>query len=126
MTSSASDVLVVDDDPYINRLVCSFLKHGGYSPRSALDGKAALAEIEQAVPGLIVLDIMLPDMTGYDICRTVKDAERTAGIPVIMISALSSEEAISAGMEAGATAYLPKPFDPDKLMLLINSHYKAA
>jgi DNA-binding response OmpR family regulator len=94
----------------------------GYHYRAALNGEDALAEIERHAPAAIVLDLMLPDMSGFDVCEQVKRARRTCHIPVIILTALDSDASRRRGLECGAADYLIKPFDPDVLMRTLNQH----
>jgi len=112
----AGSILVVDDDPEINRLVGAYVEMAGYRYRSALDGEAALAEVREQVPDLVILDVMLPDLDGFEICRRVKSITNGRAVPVIMLTALDNDESREKGQQCGASHYLTKPFDPDHLM----------
>src|SRR5207248_6180985 len=85
-------VLVVEDDREINELVGAYVQIAGFEYRSALDGASALAEARQRRPSLIVLDLMLPDTDGFEVCRKLKSENATAHIPIVMLTALSDEE----------------------------------
>ena len=116
------DVLVVEDDREINELVGAYVQIAGFEYRSALDGASALAEARQRRPSLIVLDLMLPDTDGFEICRQLKSENATAHIPIVMLTALSDEEHQRKGRECGAADYITKPFDPDVLMAAIKDN----
>ncbi len=116
------DVLVVEDDREINELVGAYVQIAGFEYRSALDGASALAEARQRQPSLIVLDLMLPDTDGFEVCRKLKQEKHTSGIPIVMLTALSDEEHHRKGRECGAADYLTKPFDPDVLMAAIKDN----
>src|SRR5262249_43618167 len=110
---------VVDDDRQINELVGAYVQIAGFDYRSALDGAAALRQAREWPPDLIVLDLMLPDADGFEICRQLKTEQRTATIPILMLTALDDAESRQRGMNCGAAAYMTKPFDPDDLLTAI-------
>ena len=115
----ADDVLVVEDDTQINELVGAYVQIAGYEYRSALDGAGALAAVRQRLPSLIILDLMLPDTDGFEVCKLLKSDERTKVVPVVMLTALDREEQRKKGMDCGAVKYMTKPFDPDQLIATI-------
>jgi DNA-binding response OmpR family regulator len=115
-------VLVVEDDPEINQLVGAYAEIAGFTYRSALDGATALREVRENVPSAVVLDLMLPDMDGFEICRRIKSDDATRKIPVIILTALGGEEHRKHGQACGASEYLVKPFDPDTLMAALARH----
>ena len=121
MDSHDDAVLVVEDDPEINELVCAYAEVAGYHPKSALNGQSALAEAEKH-PALILLDVMLPDLDGFEICRRLKSSDRTSDIPVVMLTALDRDEYRQKGIQCGAVDYITKPFDPDELISAIQKH----
>ena len=121
----ARDVLVVEDDREINELVCAYAEIAGFGFRSALNGADAVEQVRRRAPALIVLDLMLPDIDGFEVCRRVKAEAEASGrpIPVIVIlTALDGEKSREKGRSLGAVDYLTKPFDPDKLMETIARH----
>lgn len=120
--SSGADVLVVEDDREINELVGAYAQIAGFRYRPALTGAAALAEARRDPPNLILLDLMLPDTDGFEVCRQLKGASRTAKIPVVILTAMTGEEPRRRGMECGAAEYLTKPFNPDTLIEAIRRH----
>ena len=113
------DVLVVEDDPEINQLVGAYAELAGFRYRAALTGNAAMAEVRRQRPQVIVLDLMLPDIDGLEICRRVRKEFSNDGVPVIILTALESEQTRRSGIECGAQEYLTKPFDPEQLMSTI-------
>jgi DNA-binding response OmpR family regulator len=119
---SLPEVLVVEDDPELNEMVCAYTSMAGFTFRSVLNGADALAEVERNAPAAIVLDLMLPDMSGFDICDRLKCAGPTRRIPIIILTALDSDASRRRGEQCGAAAYLTKPFDPDELMRTITRH----
>ncbi|CAA9444098.1 MAG: hypothetical protein AVDCRST_MAG64-4395 [uncultured Phycisphaerae bacterium] len=119
----ADDVLVIEDDPEINELVGAYAQLAGFEYRRALDGSTALAEVSRRAPSVIVLDVMLPDLDGFEICRRIKsDGPAAAAVPVIFLTALYDDASRRRGMECGAADYLTKPFDPDRLIESLERH----
>jgi DNA-binding response OmpR family regulator len=112
-------VLVVDDDPTVSDVVRRYLEQDGYRVRLAADGPAALAAAEAEAPDLVVLDRMLGEVDGLEVCRRLRG--RSPGLPVIMLTALSEEADRVAGLETGADDYLTKPFSPRELVLRVRS-----
>ena len=119
---SHRDVLVVEDDPEINELVGAYARLAGFEYRAALDGATALAEVRRQAPAVIVLDLMLPDFDGFEICRRIKGELGRGDIPVIILTALDNKASRREGLECGAADYLTKPFDPDRLIDTICRH----
>ena len=111
-----AQVLVVEDDPEINELVGAYVQLAGYEYASALNGTAALRKVDERRPVLIVLDVMLPDVDGFEVARRLKGEERTRGIPIVMLTALDRDEHRQRSRQMGVADYLTKPFDPDRLM----------
>ena len=109
-------VLVADDDPDICELVLFKLRQSGYAAHSCGDGPSALSEARADRPDLLVLDLNMPGMSGLDVCRALRADPATAAIPVIMLTARSSEADVGAGFAAGADDYVPKPFSPRELV----------
>ncbi len=89
---------------------------------SPLNGQAAMAEIRSRVPDLVILDIMLPDLDGFEICRQVKAFANGHAPPIILLTALDTDESRIKGKQCGANDYLTKPFDPDQLMQTMFRH----
>jgi DNA-binding response OmpR family regulator len=119
------EVLVVEDDREINELVCAYAQIAGFGSRSALNGSDALEQVRRRAPSLIVLDLMLPDLDGFEVCRRVRAEAQANGKPIpiiIILTAMDGERSRQKGLECGAVDYLTKPFDPDKLMEVINRH----
>lgn len=110
-------ILIVDDEERNLRLMGAVLKSYGYPFETAKNGIEALDKASSIFPGLIFLDIMMPEMDGYETCRRLKDDPITRDIPVVMVTALADREARIRGLEAGANDFLPKPVDSGELML---------
>lgn len=118
-------VLVVEDDPEVNELVGAYAQIAGFGYRSARDGESALREAARQHPSLILLDIMLPDLDGFEVCRRLKSEKDTCGIPVVMLTALDRDEYRQRGIQCGAVAFVTKPFDPEKLMEVMRRNASA-
>ena len=111
-------VLVVDDDPKVCETLDRYLAHAGYATASALDGARALELARSFAPDLIVLDLMLPQVDGLEVCRTLRVASQ---VPVIMLTAKSTERDKLMGLEIGADDYLTKPFSPRELVARVEA-----
>jgi DNA-binding response OmpR family regulator len=106
-------VLVVEDEPSIAEVVCVYLKRAGYQVKIAPDGLAALQAVDQKMPDLIILDLMLPQMDGYEVTRKLREQSE---VPIIMLTARREEVDRIAGLEMGADDYVVKPFSPQELV----------
>jgi DNA-binding response OmpR family regulator len=122
MDSGSHDVLVVEDDADLNELIGAYIGMAGFSCRRALTGTDAIREIDRQCPAAVVLDLMLPDMSGFEICRRIKCGPAADATRVIILTALDSESSRQRGRECGADEYLTKPFDPDRLMQTVTRH----
>jgi len=109
-------VLSIEDDPAILALLQALLESAGYTAYAAEDGPSGLARLEEGGIDLLLLDLMLPGMNGYEICRRVRASARAVYLPIIMLTALQTPEQRHAGFEAGADDYVTKPFDPEELL----------
>jgi two-component system, OmpR family, phosphate regulon response regulator PhoB len=117
--SEKTEILVVEDDKELSTLTCRVLEMYGFSVRPALDGREALRQVEERAPNVVLLDLMLPDISGFEVCKKLKQEARTAEIPVIMVTAMADEQSRQRGMAAGAYAYVTKPYDPNHLIEVI-------
>lgn len=113
MINFAKRILVVDDEQKIVEVVKSYLEHNGFEVYTANNGKQALEQFERVEPALIVLDLMLPDISGEEICKTIRKQSR---IPIIMLTAKVEEDYILKGLDIGADDYVTKPFSPKQLI----------
>ncbi len=104
-----SHILVVDDEIGALTLIGIMLERGGFDVLKARDAQAALNILEDTVPDLIILDVMMPGMNGIDLCQVIRKREATGKTPVLILSARGDAESIIRGIEAGANDYLPKP-----------------
>ncbi len=115
-------ILLVDDNPTNLQLLFETLDGRGYKLLIAKDGKAALSIAGKARPNLILLDIMMPEIDGYEVCRQLKADPATAEIPVIFLSALTETKDKVQGLDLGAVDYVTKPFQPDEVIARVNTH----
>lgn len=120
--ATEQEVLVVDDQPANIRLLTDLLTQSGYRVKGAPGGKWALKSLVGTLPDLILLDIKMPDMDGFEVCRRLKEDERTRDIPVIFISALDSVEDKVAAFEAGGIDYVSKPFENAEVLARVRTH----
>ncbi|WP_052487565.1 response regulator transcription factor [Gordoniibacillus kamchatkensis] len=111
-------LLVVDDDPNIVRITKLYLEKKGYKVDTASDGMAACALAEKERYNLIVLDVMLPGMDGWNVCRTIR---RTSDVPIIMLTARGEVQDRIEGLQLGADDYMVKPFDPNELVVRVDT-----
>ena len=118
---SRQSVLVVEDEEDIMEVIRFNLEKEGYEVNQALSGEKALQVIENNLPSLILLDLMLPGINGLDLCRIFKQNDRTKAIPVIMLTAKSEDADIVAGLEMGAEDYITKPFSPRVLLARVRT-----
>ena len=114
-------ILVVDDEIYIVHILDFSLGMEGYEVLTALDGEQALEKARAEKPDLIVLDIMMPKLDGYETCKALKSNPETKDIPVILLSAKGRNVDQKVGFEVGADDYITKPFSPRKLVERINA-----
>src|SRR5438132_9266777 len=112
-------ILIVDDEPEAVELVEFNLKQAGYDVASAVDGAEALKKTRALLPSLIVLDVMLPELDGLEVCRMLRRDPATAAIPIIMLTAKAAEIDRVLGLELGADDYITKPFSPRELILRV-------
>jgi DNA-binding response OmpR family regulator len=116
--AGAGRILVVDDEPQIRRVVAAYLEREGYEVETAGDGEEALAKAAAAHPDLLVLDLMLPKLSGEAVCRTLR---RSSEVPILMLTAKGSEEERVTGLNLGADDYLVKPFSAKELVARVKA-----
>ena len=128
MTSKAANklILVADDEPDVVQLVSFNLQAAGFTVIKAGDGLAALNQAREKLPALIVLDLMLPEMSGLEVCKALKRDAKTRHIPVIMLTAKAEEVDRIVGLELGADDYVTKPFSPREFVLRVKSVLRRA
>jgi two-component system, OmpR family, phosphate regulon response regulator PhoB len=112
-------VLIVEDDADINAALQESLRLAGFDVEGVYTGTAALAEVERRLPSLVLLDQMLPDLDGLEVCRRLRAAPRTERVPIIFLTARAGEQARIKGLASGADDYVVKPFSMQELVLRI-------
>ncbi len=118
----ASKILIVDDEP-INVMIASrILQKNDYEIDTASNGEEALQRIEEDPPDLILLDIMMPGMNGFEVCNKLQQTEKNREIPVIFLTAVTDKESIVKGFKAGGKDYLTKPFNTPELLARVKTH----
>lgn len=114
-------ILIAEDEPDIRELVAFMLRFAGYEVLAASNGEEAVQAATREIPDLILMDVRMPRMTGYDACRLMKANPDLRDVPVVFLSAKGQESEIQSGLEAGAEEYLLKPFSPDELTNRVRS-----
>ncbi len=117
-----TNILAVDDTPEILRLLTKFLSSQGYDVRSALNGKLALDYVQETLPDLILLDIKMPDLSGFEVCDRLKADKRTRDIPVIFISGFNEVTDKVKGFALGGVDYITKPFQVEEVVARVATH----
>ena len=112
-------VLAVDDDPSILRIVELLLQKSGFAVQTAPNGQEALKVLRKLVPAALIIDVMMPGMSGFDVCQVVKRDVRLEKVPVILLTAQGSPQDYKTGMDAGAVIYMSKPFKPERLLQVV-------
>jgi DNA-binding response OmpR family regulator len=108
-------ILIAEDERDIRDLIAFTLRFAGHEVITTANGEEALNMALQTIPDLILLDVRMPRMTGYEACRQIKAEDKTSNIPVVFLSAKGQESEVQTGLAAGATEYILKPFSPDNL-----------
>lgn len=109
-------ILVAEDERDIRELIGFTRRHHGHEVLTASNGEDALVIALRELPDLVLLDIRMPRLTGYDVCRRLRAEPASAHIPVVFLSAIGQDSEVQAGMDAGVTDYILKPFAPDQLV----------
>lgn len=122
MSAEEKRILIADDDPVILRLIQVNLELEGYQVLTAHNGQEAVDMATAELPDLVILDIMMPRLDGYQACEQLKSAEATKQIPVIFLSAKAQQGDIDKGKSYGVVDYLTKPFDPSDLLDVVERH----
>ncbi len=108
-------ILIAEDEKDIRDLIAFTLQFAGHEVTATSNGEEAYASALQLIPDLILLDVRMPRMTGYEACKQLKAEEKTRNIPVVFLSAKGQDTEVQSGLEAGAAEYIIKPFAPDQL-----------
>ena len=118
MAATPASILVVEDESSIASFVSLYLKNAGFTVRTAATGGDALASVRVEAPTLIVLDLMLPDIDGIEVCRRIRS---TSDLPILMLTARDEDVDKIIGLEVGADDYMTKPFNPRELVARVKS-----
>ena len=113
-------ILIADDEPDIRELLTFALNYAGHEVLATANGEEALNTAIQELPDLILLDVRMPRMDGFEACRRIKANPDTLDIPIVFLSAKGQDQDIRTGLKAGAVDYLLKPFAPDQLLIRLN------
>jgi CheY-like chemotaxis protein len=119
-------ILIIDDDPEFRCLLQEIVGSGGYSTLEAKDGSEGLSLAREAKPDMILLDIEMPGMNGYEVCKAVRADPAIGKTPVLLVTVHSKLPELVKGLKAGANDHLTKPFDPEEVLLRIRGVFKAA
>jgi two-component system, OmpR family, alkaline phosphatase synthesis response regulator PhoP len=114
-------ILIAEDDADIAALIAHYLEKAGYASESVSDGGRALATARETPPDLIILDLMLPGLNGLEVCKALRLDNRTAALPIIMLTARGEESERILGLDSGADDYVVKPFSPNELMARVRA-----
>lgn len=114
-------IQIIEDDPLQASLIDREVRRAGYRTNVAYDGLTGLADVRRLHPSLVLLDVMLPELDGHDVCRRLREDRQTQAIPIIMMSALGTEEHKTTGLELGADDYVVKPFGLAELISRIRA-----
>ncbi len=108
-------ILIVEDDPDARKVLSLILKLDGFEVSTVAGGQEAIEVLQASVPDLVLLDVMMPVVDGYQVCRWMRSHSATASVPVVMLSGRADPESVARGLEAGADEYLAKPIKPSHL-----------
>ena len=118
-------ILVVDDERDIRNLLKQVLEHTGYEVETATNGREALEMVDRSLPDLMLLDIMMPEIDGWEVCRQVKSKQKSRGVPIILLTVRNQALDKVVGMEVvGADDYVTKPFDLDELLARVEQQLR--
>ena len=117
-TAVSGKILIIDDDEKLNRLLTDYLSKMGFTVLTTTLPSAGLEKLEEEAPDLVILDVMLPEMDGFEVCRTIR---QSSSVPVVMLTARGEVMDRVVGLEIGADDYLPKPFEPRELVARIQA-----
>jgi len=114
-------ILIADDERDIRDLVAFALRFAGYEVLTTSNGEEAVRAVLEEAPDLILLDVRMPRMTGYEACRQIKEQPGAQDIPIVFLSAKGQEAEVNAGLQLGAVEYIVKPFSPDDLLTRVKA-----
>jgi two-component system sensor histidine kinase/response regulator len=121
-TSEKNKILIVDDSPSIQKVLKFILITAGYQVNSAMDGESALAEVEANLPDLIIMDVMMPGMNGYEVCSALKSKSHSRDVPVLFISSFTDVIDKVKGFEVGGVDFVTKPFEKEEVIARVRTH----
>jgi len=124
MSNKEKRILVIDDLPENVYMLQDRLEHEGYEVLTAYDGKSGIEKATKELPDLILLDVMMPDINGFEVCKTLVNDEQTSNIPIILVTAKTEAEDTKEGLDAGAFDYVKKPFNKIELLARVKSALK--
>lgn len=116
LAMAKNKILIVEDEESLLKLESILLSSKGYNVTGVMDGKSALEEVRLNRPDLVILDIMLPEMDGFEVCRQIKENPDTRHIPVVMLTAKKNSQDFARGQQVGSDAYITKPFKSSKVL----------
>ena len=125
MSGRVRKVLIVDDEPNIVTALEFLLRRSGYDVRLATDGGQALQEVDAYRPDLVLLDVMMPVKSGYEVCQKMRERTDLAQVKIVMLSAKGSEAEVNKGLSLGADLYITKPFSTQELVATIDRLFAA-
>lgn len=114
-------ILVVDDEPHGQQLLEAILLEENYELLFAENGPKAIKQVTELLPDIVLLDVMMPEMNGFEVCQMIRSNADTSKIPIILITALDDRDMEKKGFEAGANDYISKPYDRNEVLIKINS-----
>jgi DNA-binding response OmpR family regulator len=118
-------ILIVDDEPKIREALGSLLSEEGYRTDFAENGHVGYEKARELIPDLIILDVMMPGIDGFEVCRKIRAESPLAQVPIIMITAVSDDRSRLRSIQSGADEFISKPFDYDELLAKIKKHHDA-
>jgi len=121
LPDTRSRVLIVEDDSDIAALIAHYLEKAGYASEIAGDGSRGLTSARETPPDLVILDLMLPGLNGLEVCKALRQNDRTAALPIILLTARGEESDRIFGLDSGADDYVVKPFSPSELMARVRA-----
>jgi two-component system phosphate regulon response regulator PhoB len=122
--NSHGTILIVEDEPALRRFMTQLLMREGYDVDVAEDGFQALSLVEEKTPDLVLLDLMLPGMDGFDVCRRLRARKETAQVPIVVVTARGTQDSQERSFEAGANDFILKPYDPRELIALVEQRIR--
>jgi diguanylate cyclase (GGDEF)-like protein len=117
-------ILLIDDDPLIQRIITQSLTASGFQVEATASGRMAIAMVQKDPPDLILLDVMMPEMNGFEVCLRLRQEPQGVSVPVIMLTAMDETESVVKGLRSGADDYVTKPFEIDELVMRVEAHLR--